>query len=103
MIDITKLHYTIAMIEVCLFAVGVGIGYGLSTLSIFMGNKMANNMVQNFTAPIQTEDEPTISTEVNPIYDFSAYEDTLKDYSNIEPVQDKENTNPNEEEFTPLN
>lgn len=91
------------MIEVCLFAVGVGIGYGLSTLSIFMGNKMANNMVQNFTAPIQTEDEPTISTEVNPIYDFSAYEDTLKDYSNIEPVQDKENTNPNEEEFTPLN
>ena len=91
------------MIEVCLFAVGVGIGYGLSTLSIFMGNKMANNMVQNFTAPIQTEDEPTISTEVNPIYDFSASEDTLKDYTNIEPQQDKENTNPNEEEFTPLN
>ena len=91
------------MIEVCLFALGVGIGFGLSTLSIYMGNKMANNMVHNFTAPIQVEAEPTLDTEVNPIYDFSAYEETLKDYTNIEPVQDKENINPNEEEFTPLN
>ena len=91
------------MIEVCLFALGVGAGYGLSTLSIFMGNKMASNMVHNFTAPVQTEIEPSIDTEVNPIYDFTAYEETLKQYTNIEPIQDKENTNPDEEDFTPLN
>ena len=91
------------MIEVLVFASGVGIGYGLSTLSIYMGNKMANNMVSNFTAPVHVEAEPTIDSEVNPIYDFSAYEETLKDYTNIEPTEDRENTNPNEEEFTPLN
>ena len=91
------------MIEVCLFALGVGAGYGLSTLSIFMGNKMASNMVHNFTAPVQTEVEPSIDTEVNPIYDFTAYEETLKQYTNIEPTPDKENTNPSEDDFTPLN
>ena len=91
------------MIEVCIFALGVGTGYGLSTLSIFMGNKMAGKMVERFTAPMQVEEEPSIDTEVNPIYDFSAYEETLKDYTNIEPLQDKENTNPNEEDFRPLN
>ncbi len=101
------MYYTIPMIEVCLFALGVGAGYGLSTLSIYMGNKMANTManemVGKFTAPVHTEEEPTVSTEVNPIYDFSAYEETLKDYTNIQPLDDKENTNPNEEDFTPLN
>ena len=84
------------MIEVCLFALGVGTGYGLSTLSIYMGNK-------RFTAPVQTQDEPSIDTEVNPIYDFSAYEETLNNYTNIEPLQDKENTNPDDDDFKPLN
>ena len=91
------------MIEVCLFALGVGTGYGLSTLSIFMGNKMAGKMVERFTAPMQVEEEPSIDTEVNPIYDFSAYEETLKDYTNTSPTPDKENTNPSEEDFTPVN
>ena len=91
------------MIEVCLFALGVGTGYGLTTLSIYMGNKLADNMVQKFTAPVQTEDEPSIDTEVNPIYDFSAYEETLSNYTNIEPLQDKENTNPDDDDFKPLN
>ena len=90
------------MIEVLLFALGVGTGYGLSTLSIYMGNKMANNMVHNFTAPIQTEDEPTISTEVNPIYDFSAYEETLKDYIGTD-TTDKDNYIPDDEEFKEIN
>ena len=90
------------MIEVCLFALGVGIGYGLSTLSIFMGNKMANNMVSNFTTPVQVDAEPSIDTEVNPIYDFSAYEETLKSYIGTDTTE-KENMEPNEEDFTPLN
>ena len=90
------------MIEVCLFALGVGTGYGLSTLSIYMGNKLADNMVQKFTAPIQTEEEPSIDTEVNPIYDFSAYEETLKNYIGTDTTE-KENMEPNEEDFTPLN
>ena len=91
------------MTEVLLFALGVGAGYSLSTLSIYMGSKLTDNVVQNFTAPIQTEEAPSIDTEVNPIYDFSAYEETLKDYTNIEPLQDKENQDPNEEDFNPLN
>ena len=91
------------MVEVVLFALGVGAGYGLSTLSIYMGNKMASNMVSNFTAPVHVEAEPTIDTEVNPLYDFSTYEETLKDYTNISPTPDKENTNPSEEDFTPVN
>ena len=90
------------MIEVCLFALGVGTGYGLSTLSIFMGNKMANNMVSNFTAPVQVEAEPTLDTEVNPIYDFTAYEETLKDYIGTDTI-DKENMEPEDEDFKPLN
>jgi hypothetical protein len=90
------------MIEVCLFALGVGAGYGLSTLSIFMGNKMANNMVQRFTAPVQTQDEPSIDTEVNPIYDFSAYEETLKDYIGTD-TTDKDNYIPEDDEFKEVN
>jgi len=91
------------MIEVCLFALGVGTGYGLSTLSIYMGNKMASQMVGQFTGPVQEEQQDEISSEVNPLYDFSAYEETLKDYTNISPTPDKENTNPSDEDFTPLN
>ena len=90
------------MIEVCLFALGVGTGYGLSTLSIFMGNKMANNMVQKFTAPVQTQDEPSIDTEVNPIYDFSAYEETLKDYIGTD-TTDKDIYIPEDDEFKEVN
>jgi len=90
------------MIEVCLFALGVGTGYGLSTLSIFMGNKMANNMVQRFTAPVQTQDEPSIDTEVNPIYDFSAYEETLKDYIGTD-TTDKDSYIPEDDEFKEVN
>ena len=90
------------MIEVCLFALGVGTGYGLSTLSIFMGNKMANNMVQKFTAPVQTQDEPSIDTEVNPIYDFSAYEETLKDYIGTD-TTDKDSYIPEDDEFKEVN
>ena len=90
------------MIEVCLFTLGVGTGYGLSTLSIFMGNKMANNMVQRFTAPVQTQDEPSIDTEVTPIYDFSAYEETLKDYIGTD-TTDKDSYIPDDEEFKEVN
>ena len=90
------------MIEVLLFALGVGTGYGLSTLSIYMGNKMANNMVHNFTAPIQTEDAPVLDTEVNPIYDFQAYEDTMKEYIGTT-VEEKQNTEPDDDEFQELN
>ena len=90
------------MIEVCLFALGVGTGYGLSTLSIFMGNKMANNMVQKFTAPVQTQHEPSIDTEVNPIYDFSAYEETLKDYIGTD-TTDKDSYIPEDDEFKEVN
>jgi len=90
------------MIEVCLFALGVGTGYGLSTLSIFMGNKMANNMVQRFTAPVQTQDEPSIDTEVNPIYDFSAYEETLQDYIGTD-TTDKDSYIPEDDEFKEVN
>ena len=90
------------MIEVLLFALGVGTGYGLSTLSIYMGNKMANNMVHNFTAPIQTEDAPVLDTEVNPIYDFQAYEDTMKEYLGTT-VEEKQNTEPDDDEFQELN
>ena len=90
------------MIEVCLFALGVGTGYGLSTLSIFMGNKMANNMVQRFTSPVQTQDEPSIDTEVNPIYDFSAYEETLKDYIGTD-TTDKDSYIPEDDEFKEVN
>ena len=90
------------MIEVCLFALGVGTGYGLSTLSIFMGNKMANNMVLRFTAPVQTQDEPSIDTEVNPIYDFSAYEETLKDYIGTD-TTDKDSYIPEDDEFKEVN
>ena len=90
------------MIEVFLFALGVGTGYGLSTLSIYMGNKLANNMVHNFTAPIQTQEAPTLDTEVNPFYDFQAYEDTLKDYIN-NTIEEQENTEPDDEDFQELN
>ena len=90
------------MIEVLLFALGVGTGYGLSTLSIYMGNKMANNMVHNFTAPIQPEDAPVLDTEVNPIYDFQAYEDTMKEYIGTT-VEEKQNTEPDDDEFQELN
>jgi hypothetical protein len=90
------------MIEVFLFALGVGIGYGLSTLSIYMGNKMANNMVHNFTAPIQTEDEPALSSEVNPIYDFQSYEDTMNDYIGTI-VDEQVNDEPDDEDFKELN
>ena len=90
------------MIEVCLFALGVGTGFGLSTLSIFMGNKMADNMVQKFTAPVQTHEEPSIDTEVNPIYDFSTYEETLKDYIGTD-TTDKDNYIPDDEEFKEIN
>ena len=91
------------MIEVCLFALGVGAGYGLSTLSFYMGNKMANNMVSNFTAPVQTEIEPKISSDVNPIYDFQQYEDTLKEYTGTDITISKEEEEPNEDNFQPLN
>ena len=90
------------MIEVCLFALGVGTGFGLSTLSIFMGNKMADNMVQKFTAPVQTHEEPSIDTEVNPIYDFSTYEETLKDYIGTN-TTDKDSYIPDDEEFKEIN
>ena len=90
------------MIEVCLFALGVGTGYGLSTLSIFMGNKMANNMVSNFTAPVQVEAEPTLDTEVNPLYDFSTYEEQLKDYVGTD-TTDKDSYIPDDEEFKEVN
>ena len=90
------------MIEVCLFALGVGTGFGLSTLSIFMGNKMADNMVQKFTAPVQTHEEPSIDTEVNPIYDFSTYEETLKDYIGTD-TTDKDSYIPDDEEFKEIN
>ena len=90
------------MIEVFLFALGVGTGYGLSTLSIYMGNKLANNMVHNFTAPIQTEEAPTLDTEVNPLYDFQAYEDSMKEYIGTM-VEDKEEEEPNDEDFQKLN
>ena len=90
------------MIEVCLFALGVGAGYGLSTLSFYMGNKMANNVVSNFTSPVQVEQEPQISSEVNPIYDFQQYEDTLKEYIGTD-IDTKEEEEPNEDNFQPLN
>ena len=90
------------MIEVCLFALGVGTGYGLSTLSIYMGNKMADNMVQKFTAPVQTEDEPSIDTEVNPIYDFSTYEETLKEYIGTDTTT-KDSYIPDDSEFKEVN
>ena len=90
------------MTEVLLFALGVGAGYSLSTLSIYMGSKLTDNVVQNFTAPIQTEEAPSIDTEVNPFYDFQAYEDTLKDYIN-NTIEEQENTEPDDEDFQELN
>ena len=90
------------MIEVCLFALGVGTGYGLSTLSIFMGNKMAGKMVERFTAPVQVEEEPSLDTEVNPIYDFSTYEETLKDYIGTD-TTNKDSYIPDDEEFKKVN
>lgn len=90
------------MTEVFLFALGVGAGYGLSTLSIYMGSKLTDNVVQNFTAPIMTQEEPILDTEMNPFYDFQAYEDTLKDYIN-NTIEEQENTEPDDEDFQELN
>jgi len=91
------------MIEVCLFALGVGIGFGLSTLSFRLGSKVVDDTVAKFTAPIQVEDEPTLSSEMNPIYDFQKYEDTLKQYIGTDIQEPKENTEPNDEDFNELN
>ena len=103
MIYITNEPYTIAMIEVCLFALGVGIGFGLSTLSFRLGSKVVDNAVSKFTAPIQVEEEPTLSSEVNPVYDFQQYEDTLKQYIGTDIQEPKENTEPKDEDFSELN
>ena len=90
------------MIEVCLFALGVGAGYGLSTLSIYMGSRLTNNVVNNFTSPVQTQEEPILDSEMNPIYDFQAYEDTLKEYLGTT-IEEPEDTEPNDEDFKELN
>ena len=90
------------MTEVLLFALGVGTGYGLSTLSIYMGSKLTDTVVQNFTAPIQTQEEPVLDKEMNPLYDFQAYEDTLKEYIG-NTIEEQEDTEPNDEDFKELN
>ena len=64
---------------------------------------MANNVVSNFTSPVQVEQEPQISSEVNPIYDFQQYEDTLKQYIGTDIQEPKENTEPKDEDFSELN
>ena len=90
------------MTEVFLFALGVGAGYGLSTLSIYMGSRLTNNVVNNFTSPVQTQEEPILDSEMNPIYDFQAYEDTLKEYLGTT-IEEPEDTEPNDEDFKELN
>ena len=90
------------MTEVLIFALGVGTGYGLSTLSIYMGSRLTNNVVNNFTSPVQTQEAPTLDTEVNPFYDFQAYEDSMKEYIGTM-VEDKDNEEPNDEDFQELN
>ena len=90
------------MTEVLLFALGVGTGYGLSTLSIYMGSRLTNNVVNNFTSPVQTQEEPILDSEMNPIYDFQAYEDTLKEYIG-NTIEEQEDTEPNDEDFKELN
>ena len=67
-----------------------------------MGSKLTDNVVQNFTAPIQTEEAPSIDTEVNPFYDFQAYEDTLKDYIN-NTIEEQSTDEPDDEDFQELN
>ena len=90
------------MTEVLIFALGVGTGYGLSTLSIYMGSRLTNNVVNNFTSPVQTQEEPILDSEMNPIYDFQAYEDTLKEYLGTT-IEEPEDTEPNDEDFQELN